>query len=377
MQKSSFTLEQFNEYKGYAKSNDPQVFTTTLAGLRLDSDSYEKNYILVALPTGGEHRMSVSTDFFKQLAKMLRINLGLKNTIEKDVYSRLLDTLKSLQSVTKEIVLVFDPTQGKITHISDKGYNRISNIQLFDFAEGLLNKYPQLEIESISGGNGFSSTEIKILSSNIVQFDDVTSNDDESFNFGLTLKNSGVSTTVNDFAYRLICANGMMGIRTDERFRLQDTTQAGLFQLFEHFEKMEKTNFIPEDFADNIANASNTMASLEELESAISHISSKIVGEFPEQTEQLVAGMVSRFFPELDATYQRLKIKGIDPKTLTNKQKRFVNTNKSMWELVNVLTDLGSNKHLYTIQNKQTLQNIGAKFLTKEHDLINLHLLKL
>ena len=378
MSQHTMDNEKFLEIRGYSIENNPLVYSSHLNAIKIEESSFAEKFIILSLPNGKDVKMNVTKSFFKDLSSLLSIKISMQKNMEHDMFSKLLEALKTLQSTNgiSQVHLMYNPVERSITHINTDGFNRISNSQLFGFAETLVNKYPQLAISNVIGGKGSADAEIKIVSNdNIKIISDST--DIEEFNFGISLSNVGINTTLCDYAYRLVCSNGMMGIRTDERFKLQGTGRENMTELFGHFDVMEKENFIPADFEDNINNAVNTMVSFDEMQNAINAISDKIVGEFPEQTEQWVEGMISMHFPQWFTINQKLKIKGYDPLKLTTEQKKLIKTDMNMWELVNVLTDLGSNKTPYTIRDKRMLQKLGGKYLTKNFDLKDLHLLYL
>ncbi|RLF01540.1 MAG: hypothetical protein DRJ64_10480, partial [Thermoprotei archaeon] len=237
--------KMFREFAGYARNNDPSALTVPFSAVIICGDGYKNNYIELVL-RNGKTRMYVVPSFFKQLAKMMRVNLSISKTMDEEAFGSLLNALKMYQGSkdgNNDVTVVFDPTIKKLTHISSGGYNRISNGKLFDFAAALVETNPRLKIIEVLGGIESPDTEIRILSSDEVSLSGIESNDPEDFHFGITLSNRGALTTIGDFAYRLVCSNGMMGIRTDDRFKLSGIEQQDMFKLFEHFDTIKKANY--------------------------------------------------------------------------------------------------------------------------------------
>lgn len=378
MVRKSLSLEAFTEYKTNAIANDPKVFTTNLGLIVVEPESFDKGYIIVNID-GKPQRVSTAPTFFAEFTKMLSVDKKLQGKMnagkdDNKSFANLLEALKVIQNSAnpKEVALVFDTVANKITHITDSGYNRLANVELFNFAEALINKYPFLHLRDVIGANTSSDVEIRILSENDFDF-----GEDEQFQFGITLSNKGVITSLGDFAYRLICANGMMGIKTDERFTLSGTASDDLHKLFEHFEIMEKANFLPNDFEENMRSAMEVPASFFELSEAVRNVSSMIVGEFPEQKEQWIAGMVAQHFPAYNTVLQKLKQKGYEVADLSKKQQQLIKTDMPMWDMVNALTYLGSNEVPFILTNKPHLQRLGGKMLAKEHDMKHIELIYL
>lgn len=363
-------MQDFNQYKADAIQNDPKVYSTNLGNIKITPDSYDDGFIILTIE-GTPIKMSVNRSFFKELTKILNITNKLQRNMsdgedDNAQFSNLLDALKVIQNSAhpKEVALVFDQISKQITHITDKGYNRLANVEIFNFAEGLLNQYPMLELFDIIGGSASADVEIRLLNTGIADF-----GAGEEFQFGATLANKRTVTSLGDFAYRLVCLNGMMGIKTDERFALGGTDADNLFKLFEHFDTMKSQRFIPVDFEVSMRTAIDVPASLDELMHAVNAVSKGIVGEFPEQKDAWVQGMQSQYFPAYQVVLEKLKRKGFDIAELTKKQKEHVKTDMNMWDLVNALTNLGSNDTPFTLTNKLSLQRLGGKMLSKEFDL--------
>jgi len=380
MNTQAISNEEFLALYNGAKKTNPTPLTISLSALILSGEGYEKGYVDIVFPTTGKTRMYVTKTFFKQLAKMMKFNIKISSTMESEDFGELLNALKTLQSThlnNTEVTVVFDPVEKKLTHIGIGSYNRISNSQLFDFANALVDSNSNLRIVQIIGGDQSSNQEIRILSSEQIGLANVVSDDPEEFQFGITLANRGISTIIGDFAYRLVCSNGMMGIRTDDRFMLGGTDRDNLHSLFTHFDKIRAHKFIPEDFNENVSTASQVPASFDELQIAFNTIVNGIVPEFPEQKQAIIDALKHKYFEELIAVEKKLKLKNINEVNLSKKQKQLIRTDKNMWELINILTDLGSNQTIYPLNNKHYLQRIGGKMLASPFDLKDIHLLYL
>lgn len=361
-----------------ARSNEPKVISTTLKNIIIEGDSFDKNYIVLVLPDASSHQLTVSDAFFKQLAKILNVNLSIRKnlSIESDdnkMYSELLNVLRSAQNMIKavDVTLLFCPIERKITHVKAGSFSRLSNDALFGFAEQLVDKYPKLTISNVDTYQGSSNVGIQIMSGNIVDLTNKKlSIDDESFQFGITLGNHGLVTSVGDFAYRLVCSNGMMGIRTDERFYLPNTEFDGLLELYDHFEAMREQDFVPADFAANFENATQIHASYKELKKAHDFAQRNLLIEFPEQENQIRYAFADKYFSDVAMVQAKLKAKGIDEKEIPEKAMALIRTRTSMWDLVNTMTNLGSNPHpVYKVGNKPAFQKQGGKLMADNWDL--------
>lgn len=380
MRKDPLSTDEFNEKKNMAKEVEPKVITTFLSNIFLEPESFDKRYILLFLE-GKKRRVNVSTDFFKDLSKILNITQSLRKSLSdgednNSFYSIFLDKLKDVQNAVggiSEITLLYNVILNKITNIKKGRYGRLTNDALFDFAAGLVNQYPELSIIEANVSNQSPDVNIKLLSSNVFDFsDELKSNDSEEFKFGITVSNSGFMTKIGDFAWRMVCTNGMFGIRTDERFTLPNTETDGLRQLFDYFTALKEQKFLPQDFAENAATATQVHASLRELEDAYKLVAKNLILDYPEQGNLIREALSDKYFEDLKRVYARIKLKGFNPAKLENEEKSFIRTNTTIWDMINTLTDLGSNDHgVFKFSNRDKFQAEGGRIMTRIWDLKN------
>ena len=67
--------------------------------------------------------------------------------------------------------------------------------------------------------------------------------------------------------------------------------------------------------------------------------------------KQYQAAMARDFFHAYGNTMNRIKNKGADPYGLNEKQKSFIKTDMSIWDVVNSMTFLGSNNSGFELAN--------------------------
>lgn len=162
----------------------------------------------------------------------------------------------------------------------------------------------------------------------------------------------------------------MMGIRTDERFYLKNTEREGLLEMYNHFDKMKEQDFIPDEFAANFESATRIHASYKELKKAHDFAQKNLLIEFPDMEGQTRAAFADKFFNEMSVVSAKLKAKGIDERDIPEKAMQLIRTRTTMWDLVNTMTDLGSNdQHVFKFRNKPAFQRHGGQLMSDDWDL--------
>jgi hypothetical protein len=126
---------------------------------------------------------------------------------------------------------------------------------------------------------------------------------------------------------------------------------------------MEKAGFVPGAFGNTLTRAVETKASLLEVESAMRETQSRLVEIDPDLKKIYTSSIADQYFPGYSRSIQRVAQKGFDPTRLVEKQKSFIKTGMSIWDVVNSLTFLGSNNSGFELDAKADLkQQAGDLF---------------
>lgn len=384
--------EEFNAKKAEALKNEPRTSSINLNALELTKDSYASRSVIVNGVT-----CAANEDFFKSLGNMLHISTKMRNDLtsgefrkssrgnggqdQGGLFAKMVDALKLLKTSTGRrggnATIIGDPTTGELTGISDKPYNRIPNDELFRTAEMLLNQYPILSPIGVDVDGGGMSVGIQLMSSADHPFNHTgpdgsrMSIDDESFKFGFNL-NNGDNTSIGDFAYRLVCSNGMMGLTTKPLLTLGGTDNESIRKMFDVIAEAEARRFVPEMFSENLRNALITNASYREIEKAYQKVTGCLAyGEADDYLRKHYQREIAmNFFRGYVAANEKLAKRGIDPADLTDKQKAFISTGQTMWDVINSITWLGSHDAGYAWSGKHDLRKVGGMLMgAKEYDL--------
>lgn len=389
MNSKPLSQDEFQAKKQEALQNEPVARRVPLNSIELTDKSYDDGVVKV-----GGKTVSASKEFFNKLGGILHISgamqrdlTGGKDPAKVDdgkLFGKMVEAMKTLKTARDgggNVTIIGNPTTGELTGVSDRGYNRIPNENLFNIAESLINRYPILspiDVDVTGGGMGVG---ISLLSNAEHPFKPVGGGggfnpDDETFRFGFTLNNGSI-TSLGDFAYRLVCTNGMMGIRKMDQFQLKDLSNDSIRKMFEHIAEAEKRQFIPVMFEHNMQVAAKTPASYRELEQLYKKVADNLSYDEDELRKHFKRDIAQTFFHGYVRTAAKLAQKDINPADLTDKQKSFIITGQNMWDVINNLTWLGSNDGGYQWKNQRFLQKLGGKTMAEEFDLANVGLLNL
>ncbi len=359
---------QFNQIKSDLSGKDPLVKRVKLSDIILTDKSITNNQIEIE-----GSRVPVSNAFFNRLGQMVNLNTGLISKMSKGgdsgIQTKLLQSVKAYSESRdggKEFLLVGDGSSHQVTNIvrADK-YHRLTNDTLFATAETMLNEIPDMHIESIdsAGPNGVS---INLIHGSQVGYEKIGK--DEVFRFGVSLVNTGTSSLVDDFFYRLSCANGAVArnLNTAFEFGAGDEAFRGLLTQMNGW---AKTGFVPRTFQERLERAMVTKASYLEVERALNSVTGAIGEKDFDLQAHLVRGAEQQFFPEYDAATKRIFRAGHNPLGLTDSQKKFIKTDSTIWDVVNELTWIGSHDTVFDLKNSKKFKVEGGNLFSKTWDL--------
>jgi len=355
---------EFNKARAAAIASEPLTKPVKLSEIKLSDNSQKDGFILV-----GDSRIPASGNFFRQLASILNINTTLSSKFEKngdsDMGNKLISAVKHYtQSRVGDVdlMLVADRQAQQVTGVAKaEKYSRISNDTLFSTADQILNTVPNMHIESVDGGGG--TARINLIHTDEVGFERLGK--DEVFRFGISLVNTPTQTGIDDFFYRLVCANGAVAKDMTAAFQLKDTSPTAISELFDKLKAYGKTGFVPKAFSEKLERATSTRASLLEMETAVNSVVNNLKCDDAELKKRLKQSVIDNHFPAYKTTQARVFGKGFDVNLLSNKQKAFIKTGQSVWDLVNELTWLGSHNTVEEYENRARFKAAGGQLFSK------------
>lgn len=375
--KKQVNEEQFNKMREMLAAAECATKTVALSSIELDDSSIQKGYINI-----GGQPVAVGQAFFQKLAGMLKVNRSLTTEMIKNedgkIAKSLINGLKDYRSAkgSGDVLLIANPNTREVIDICDpKRFRRLTNESVFDITTKIMNDNPKLTIESIDHHPHRGSSVINLLNSEEVGFPGAGK--DEFFKFGFSIVQNSKDTFVEMYNQRLVCTNGLRislgqgaiggnrDIQFEERFRLNGTGAEDIRIFLNQIEAMNKAGFVPAGFQNALDSAVNTKASLFEIESAMLEAQRMVREDDPNLKTSYIDAIQRQYFHSYGDTMARVVRKGQDPMKLNDKQKSFIRTGMSIWDVVNSLTFLGSNNTGFPIEYKHQLKESAGKLFGK------------
>lgn len=371
------TTSQFEAIRETLTSNEHATKQVPISAIKLTERSFALNQIEI-----GGQPVKVSSGFFLRMASMLKMNASLTREFIKNdngkVAAAMMNALNDYRRTVsgKEVLIIANTQTREVIDICDpKRYKRLTNESLFDMTEKIMNEHPSLIIETIdSSPNGGTAT-INFLNSEEVGFPGAGK--DEFFKFGFSIIQTSKDTIVETYNTRLVCSNGMRvsfgsgaiggnrDLHFEEKFRLGGTEADDIRTFLNRVDTMKKAGFVPGGFNSAIQSAIGTRASLAEVENAMMLAQRKVREDDPQFKKGMIDSIERNYFNGHMETMARIAQKGMDPYKLNEKQKSFIKTGQSVWDVVNSLTYLGSNNSGIELENKHELKALAGDLFAK------------
>jgi len=367
------TSKDFEVLKKDLISNDTVSKSITLDKIDITESGIRDGWIRIE-----GNVASVDKSFFRKLAKMVNVNSQLASSFIKNddeqLYALLIKAIKQYKTIKsdgtlQQYTLVADANSRTIIDILKGGSGgRLSMSSICDITDKILNDHSNIELESAGMFRG--NTNFNFINNNSIAFPDA--GPDEEFKFGFSICTTPSTTKLSLYNQRLVCANGMrvnLGkgdvanqVNVNESFYLRSLRAGNLTTFFNSIKTLGANSFIPIGFKDALLRTRGTKASLNELEKVVA----TIMTSFPdEESVKDYKKLVKSYFPALPMAHQRIVKAGFDPYKMNENEKSNIKTHMSIWDVVNNLTFLGSNKSEFDIINKDELKVHGGRLFDK------------
>jgi hypothetical protein len=372
------TADKFQELRTQLNEAESVKKVVPIGAISVDNESLKHGNILI-----GGQAVKVSPGFFYKLGAMLKVNVSLTRSMinkgDHQIAASLINALKEYQiknSKSTEVMLIANAATREIVDICSPGrYRRVTNDTVLDVAERIVNDNPGLIIETVDFNPNSGSCSINLLNNEEIGF--AQAGKDEFFKFGFSIIQTSRDTLVESYNQRLICSNGLRtslgegaiggnrGITFEDRFRLGGNTTEDIRIFLNRIEEMKKANFVSPTFNAAISRAVGTQASLAEVEHALKTANHKVEELDPQFKKDYQAAIARKHFHAYGDTLARIVRKGQDPNNLNDRQKQFIKTGMSVWDVVNSLTFLGSNNSGIPLENKHELKYTAGELFSK------------
>tara|TARA_B110000285_G_C15062838_1_gene583350 strand:- start:110 stop:1261 length:1152 start_codon:yes stop_codon:yes gene_type:complete len=296
-------------------------------------------------------RLAITKDAFKSLMKLIGMSATFAKKFESlfnaETKAKFVNQMKNAMAAQlNEITIVLSPTTKKVVGFSKNATDIISHDRFIGLAEQIIDQHG---FEVTNWGTDADKGSVIINAFNPkAQFDLANLGlSNEVFTAGLTLKNSPFGgIQVMPYVNRMWCANGLTTATASDTYSLSNLNPESMENFHQHMSQLRKNGFVPTDFANTVKLATETPASLWEMERSYNNI------------KGMVGAQADSWIPLNDNRSAYTKA-GMNPENFTSAQKKNARTDQSVWSLVNGMT------HVATHAPEQLAFNMGDKESTE------------
>jgi hypothetical protein len=275
-------------------------------------------------------RLEITKEAFKGLMKMIGMSSTFAAKFESlfnpETKAKFINQMKNAMAAQlNEITIVLSPTSKKVVGFTKLATDIISHERFIQLADQIIDQHGfEITNWGIDGNKG--SVIINAFNPK-AQFDLANLGlSDEVFTAGLTLKNSPLGgIQVMPYVNRMFCSNGLTTGLSQESYSLTNLSQESMENFFQHMSKLRSNGFVPVDFANTVKLATQTPASLWEMEKAYNII-------------KPMTGAATDSWIPLNDNYAAYSKMNQVPQEFTSAMKKNARTDQSIWSLVNGVT---------------------------------------
>ena len=313
-----------------------------------------------------DHQIKMNKEAFKGICKIVGLPVGFDKTFtssfgdkaRQQLINRLKVAVQAKGNTT--LSLVVNPDTREIVSVQKDPRDLISNETFIDTSSKIIDKY-DLEVSDFSVNRDGAVVINTASPKNVWGIDGLK---DEEFYGGISFTNSpNGGFMVSPFLHRLVCANGMVGKTFEESLSLGQMDGFSMERFWNQLDRLAERGFRPGNFENRIRLATNTRASLFELESA--HDWMKSLSDADNRELEAWA--------PLHNTRAKFHEARIDTVAFTTAQKKGAKTGTSIYDLVNGITHFATHDNGFKIDDydRRRLQVEASRILTKDFDMAN------
>ena len=279
-------------------------------------------------------RLEITRDAFKSLMKLIGMSATFAKKFETlfnaETKAKFVNQMKNAMAAQlNEVTIILSPATKKVVGFSKNATDLISHERFINLADQIIDQHG-FEVTNW-GINGDKGEVIVNVMNPKAQFDLAGLGlSDEVFTAGLTLKNSPFGgIQVMPYVNRMWCTNGLTTGLANETYSLANLNPESMENFHQHMSQLRKNGFVPTDFANTVKLATQTPASLWEMERGYSSI------------KGMVGAQADSWIP-LNDNYSAYTKAGMNPQDFTSAQKKNARTDQSIWSLVNGMTHVAT-----------------------------------
>lgn len=296
-------------------------------------------------------RIEITKDAFKSLMKLIGMSATFAKKFESlfnaETKAKFVNQMKNAMSAQlNEITIILSPVTKKVVGFSKQATDMISHERFIGLADQIIDSHG---FDVINWGTDADKGLVTVnLMNPGAQFDLANLGlSDEVFTAGITMKNSPFGgIQVMPYVNRLWCTNGLTTGLANETYSLNNLNPESMENFHQHMSQLRKNGFVPTDFANTVKMATETPASLWEMERGYSAIKGSV-------------GASADSWIPLNDNYAAYTKTGQNPQDFTSAQKKNARTDQSIWSVVNGMT------HVATHAPEQIAFNMGDKESTE------------
>ena len=279
-------------------------------------------------------RLEITREAFKSLMKLIGMSATFASKFESlfnaETKAKFINQMKNAMAAQlNEITIILSPTTKKVVGFSKNATDIISHERFINLADQIIDQHG-FEVTNWGVDANKGSVIVNVMNPK-AQFDlKGLGLSDEVFTAGLTLKNSPFGgIQVMPYVNRMWCTNGLTTALANETYSLQNLSSESMENFFQHMSQLRKNGFVPTDFANTVKLATETPASLWEMERGYNTI------------KGMVGAQADSWIP-LNDNYSAYTKAGMNPENFTAAQKKNARTDQSIWSVVNGMTHVAT-----------------------------------
>jgi hypothetical protein len=296
-------------------------------------------------------RLAITKDAFKSLMKLIGMSATFAKRFEglfnAETKAKFVNQMKNAMAAQlNEITIILSPATKKVVGFSKDATDMISHDRFINLTNQIIDQNG-FEVTNWGTDADKGSVIVNVFNPK-AQFDLAELGlSNEVFTAGLTLKNSPFGgIQVMPYVNRLWCSNGLSTSMAQDTYSLNNLNPESMENFHQHMKQLRQKGFIPTNFANTVKLATETPASLWEMERAYNIV------------KPMTGASADSWIPLNDNRSAYTKI-GQNPEEFTAAQKKNARTDQSVWSLVNGIT------HVATHAPENLAFNMGDKESTE------------